>query len=131
MKAVNKLAVLISMGALLASFASAKTDEQSYIETCRKDPGTPVPLAVVTPSVGPEYNGSTVQLEFIVDTTGKPAAFSVKSTPDDILAAAVMAAVKQWRFAPAEVDGKPVATKVLLPVKIVDDLLPLGRLAVN
>jgi hypothetical protein len=28
--------------------------------------------------------------------------------------------VKQWRFLPAEVNGKPVATKVALPVKIVD-----------
>jgi hypothetical protein len=44
---------------------------------------------------------------------------------------AVTAAVKQWRFKPAIADGKPVATKVSLPVKIVDDRPPLGRLATN
>ena len=37
-----------------------------------------------------------------------------------LLADAAMAAVKQWRFQPAEIDGTPVATKVALPVRIVD-----------
>ena len=130
MKAVNKLAVLFSLAAL-APFASAKSDEQAYLETCLKAPGIPVPVTVVSPTVGPEYDGAVVQLEFVVDVTGKPAQFSVKSTPDNTLAAAVMDAVKQWRFKPAEADGKPVATKVLLPVKIVDEVVPLNRLAAN
>jgi len=130
MKAVSKLAVLISLSTL-ANFASAKTDEELYIESCRKEPGVPVPVAVVTPSVGPEYNGATVQLEFIVDQKGKPAEFVVKYTPDEELAAAVLSAVKQWRFMPAEVDGKPVATKVALPVRIVDEVVPMNRLAAN
>jgi protein TonB len=130
MKAVSKLAVLLSL-AVLAPFASAKTDENAYLESCTKAPGVPVPVAVVTPTVGPEYQGAIVQLEFVVDVNGKPAQFSVKSSPDDALAAAVTDAVKQWRFKPAQADGKPVATKVLLPVKIVDELAPLDRLAAN
>jgi TonB family protein len=120
MKAVKKLVVLLSLGAL-ASIASANPTEQAYIESCRKQPGVPVPITVVTPRVGSEYSGSQVQLEFVVDATGKPADLSVKSTPDDKLAAAVMDAVKQWRFKPAERDGVPVETKVLLPINIVDD----------
>lgn len=128
MKEVNKLAVLLSLAAL-APFASARIDEQAYLETCRQGPGIPVPVVVVSPNVGSEYAGATVQLEFIVDATGKPAGLSVKSTVDDALAAAVTTAVKQWRFKPVEVGGKPVATKVLLPVKIVDDLPSSGRLA--
>ncbi len=130
MKAVSKLALVLSLGAL-APFASAKSDEQAYLDTCRKDSGVPVPLAVVTPSVRPEYMGATVQLEFTVDTSGKPVAFSVKSAADETLAATVVDAVKQWRFKPAEADGKPVATKVLLPVKIVDETLSSERLAIN
>jgi protein TonB len=130
MKAVNKLAVLLSLGAL-ASFAYADADGQTYIETCRKEPGVPVPVAVVTPSVGPEYDGAIVQLEFVVEATGKPANFSVKSTTDNMLAAAVMDAVKQWRFKPAEADGKPVATKVLLPIRIVDAIRAQDRVAAN
>jgi TonB family protein len=120
MKAVSKLAVLLNLGVLSAAVVSATTPEQAYIETCRKDPGVPVPVAVVSPSVGPNYGGSVVHLEFVVDTAGKPADLAIKSSPDDRLAAAVMDAVKQWRFKPAERDGVPVETKVTLPVKIVD-----------
>ncbi len=120
MKAVSKLAVLISLVALASVAASAKTDEQAYLESCHKAPGIPVPVSVVSPTVGPEYNGATVQLEFVVDATGKPAEFSVKFATDDTLATAVVHAVKQWRFTPAVKDGLPVATKVTLPVKIVD-----------
>jgi TonB family protein len=130
MKAVSKLAVLISLGAL-ATFASAKTDEETYLEKCSKDPAMPVPLTVVAPSVRSEYDGATVQLEFTVDATGKTADFSVKSSTDNVLADAVLDAVKQWRFKPAEVDGKPVAKKVLLPLKIVDESLGGIRLAAN
>ena len=121
MKAVSKLVILLSVGALSAVVASATTPEQAYIESCRKDSGYPVPVAVVSPSVGPDYAGAVVRLEFIVDTTGKPVDLSVKSSPDDRLAAAVMDAVKLWRFKPAEYEGVPVETKVSLPVKIVDD----------
>ena len=81
----------------------------------------PVPLAVVRPSVGPEYVGTTVQLEFVVDVTGKPAGFIVKSTPDSMVATAVTDAVKQWRFTPAMNNGVAVATKVSLPIRFVDD----------
>ena len=82
-----------------------------------------MPVAVVSPSVGAEYAGTTVQLEFVVDVTGKPAEFNVKSATDVTLAAAVTDAVKQWRFTPAMNNGVAVATKVSLPIRIVDDSL--------
>ena len=129
MKAVNKLAVLFSLVALLTVSAFAKSEEQTYIESCRKDPGVPVPVSVVAPTVGPEYAGTTVQLEFVVDATGKPAEFNVKSAEtDSTLAAAVTDAVKHWRFTPAKTtDGVAVATKVSLPIHIVDDSLVASR----
>lgn len=130
MKTVNKLAVLFSLGALLP-FASAKTPESAYLETCQKGPGVPMPVAVVTPSVSSEYAGSTVELAFTVDATGNPTDLSVKSSPDATLAAAVVEAVKQWRFTPAHFNGAPVATKVVLPVKIVDEALAGPRYAMN
>ena len=120
MKAVNKLVVLLLAGAISAVVASASTPEQTYLKTCNKDPGVPVPVTVVSPTVGSEYHGASVQLEFLVDVDGKPSEFSIKFATDDVLATAVVKAVKQWRFLPAEVDGKPVARKVALPVKIVD-----------
>jgi len=129
MKAVSKLAVLISLGMLASVAASAKTDEQAYLKSCLQGPGVPVPVAVVSPSVGPEYAGATVQLEFTVDPMGKTVDFSVKSSPDHTLAVAVVDAVKQWRFKPAIRDGAPVATKVSLPVKIVDESVALNSYA--
>lgn len=122
MKAVNKLAVLFSLIALSAGFASAKSDEQIYLETCRKEAGVPVPVAVVSPSVAAEYAGLTVQLEFVVDATGKPADLTVISETDAPLAMAVTDAVKRWRFKPAQSNGVAVATKVTLPIRVVERL---------
>jgi protein TonB len=120
MKVVHKLVVLVSVGALSVSAASVSDTERAYLESCSKAPGVPVPVTVVSPAVGPEFHGKTVQLEFVVNADGKPSGFSIKSSPDDVLARSVVEAVKQWRFLPAEANGKPVATKVALPVKIVD-----------
>ena len=129
MKAVSKLAVLFSLGALTAVVAAAKTDEQAYLESCNKAPGVPVPISVVSPTVGPGYAGAVVQLEFTVDATGQPTELSVKSSPDNSLAVTVVDAVKQWKFKPALRDGSPVATKVSLPVKIVDEYVLMNSFA--
>ena len=132
-KAVSKLVVLLKLGALAGAAAYASDSEQAYLDSCRKEPGVPVPVIVVSPTVGPEFQGGSVQLEFTVDADGKPAAFSVTSATDDVLATAVVRAVKQWRFLPAEIDGKPVAMKVALPVKIIDDAVsgPRARYAAS
>ena len=44
---------------------------------------------------------------------------------------AVVDAVKQWRFTPAQANGAPVPAKVVLPVKIVDQALTGTRYAMN
>jgi len=119
MKAVNKLAVLISLGALLPLAVSAKTLEQAYLDAVSKAPGVPVPVAVVSPSdVGMKYVGAKVQLAFTVDAKGNPTDFSVVASPDAALAKVVMDAVAKWRFSPAQKNGSAVATKVILPVHI-------------
>jgi TonB family protein len=120
MKAVNKLAVLLSLGSLVPFAASAKTPEQAYIDANRPVSGVPVPIAVVSPHVSQDYVGATVEIEFIVDRNGQSSGFSVKSSPDSALAQEVVAAVKQWQFAPAQRDGATVATRVVLPVHIID-----------
>ena len=121
MKAVNKLAVLISLGALLPLAASAKTLEQAYLDASLKSPGVPVPVVVVSPSdVSSKYVGAKVELAFTVDAKGFPTDFSVKSSPDDVIAKVMMDAVSKWRFTPAQKNGTAVATKVVLPVKIAE-----------
>jgi len=54
----------------------------------------------------------TVELTIDIDAQGKVTAAEVASSPDPDLAAAAVAAVKQFRFAPAEVDGKPAPVRV-------------------
>ena len=119
MKAVNKLVVLLSLGALVPLAASAKSLEQAYLEASPKGPGVPVPVAVVSPSnVSADYAGTKVELAFTVDTKGMPVDFSVVASPDAAVARLIMDAVSKWRFTPAQKDGTPVATKVVLPVRI-------------
>ena len=121
MKAVNKLAVLISLGALLPFAVSAKTSEQAYLDASLKTPGVPVPVAVVSPSdVDAKYTGAKVELAFTVDAMGIPTDFSVISSPDAVIAKVMMDAVSKWRFTPAQRNGIAVATKVVLPVKIAE-----------
>lgn len=128
MKAV--IHVIILLGSMLVThIASAKSDEQAYLDSCRRDIGVPVPIAVVSPIVGPEHHGALVYLEFVVDELGKPVDLAIKSSPDDRLAATVLDAVKQWRFKPAERDGVPVETRVALPVKVVEKPIEYARVA--
>lgn len=128
MKAVNKLAVLISLGALLPLAASATTLEQAYLDAASKAPGVPVPVAVVSPSdISAKYAGAKVELSFTVDAQGTPTGFSVVASPDATLAKVVMDAVSKWRFTPAQKNGAAVATKVVLPVRITE----MDRFAAN
>ena len=120
MKAITKLAVLLSLGSLAPFAASAKTLEQAYLDSYRNAANGPVPTAVVTPLVSSEYAGTRVELEFVVGTNGKATAFTVKSSPDAAVADEIVAAVKQWQFTPAVRNGVPEATKVDLPVVIVN-----------
>jgi protein TonB len=121
MKAVKKLVVLLSLGALLPLAATAKSSERAYIEASAKRTDGPVAVSVVSPTnIGLEYAGSTVELAFTVDRSGNPTDLKVLSSRDGTIAKAVVDAVEQWRFEPAKKNGTAVTTKVILPVRIVD-----------
>ena len=116
-----KSKIVLSLGLLLAPLAlPAKSLETAYVESYQGRSDIPVPVSVVTPEVESRFAGQQVMLEFTVDTTGKPTQIA-STTPDADreLVSAVLAAVEQWQFAPALADGRPVARKVALPVKIV------------
>jgi len=119
MNNTNKLALILSLGTLVPLAASAKTLEQSYIDSCRKAADIPVPVAVVAPAVQGYDIGEAVQVYFVVDASGQPTGIAIKSASDRAFAQAVADAVSQWQFTPARRNGAPVATKVMLPVRIV------------
>ena len=54
----------------------------------------------------------TVELEIEIDATGRVSKAVVRQAPDPSLAAAAVAAALQFRFAPAEVDGKPAPVRM-------------------
>ena len=121
---MNKLVVkfALSLGLLGAPLALvAKSNEDTYIASYKgTDSLVPSPISVVTPEVSARYAGQTVDVEFIVDESGKPSDIVVRQSVDRDLATSLKDAVAQWKFAPARLNGKAFARKVVLPLKIVD-----------
>ena len=115
MNAVKKLAIVLSVGALVGT-ASAASSAKSYMASYPTAPGVPEIVKVVAPKVSAP-TGSEVILEFVVDKTGVPRAITVASSNDSKLAAAAVKAVAEWRFTPVLKDGVTVDTKVKLPVR--------------
>jgi|GEM_PF-3782087 TonB family protein len=61
-----------------------------------------------------------IVLKFVVDENGKAKNIEVESsTHDKIFEESAVKALKKWRFAPGEKNGKKVSTLVYLPVKYV------------
>jgi TonB family protein len=129
----TKSKIVISLGLLLAPFAlMAKSPETAYVESYHGRTDIPVPVSVIMPEVSSRFVGQQVVLEFVVDTAGKPTLIASDSpAANSELVASVLSAVEQWQFAPALADGKPVARKVVLPVKIVDAFDSSNRYAIN
>ncbi len=75
--------------------------------------------------LGDTYPGGTpeagvvpsVHVRFIVDTSGTGREFNIIASTDSALHAPALAALSILRFAPAEVDGRPVNVRVELPIR--------------
>lgn len=130
-KSVLKIA--LTLGVFAAPFAlSAKTVEQAYVESYKERTDIPVPIAVVKPAISHRYAGETVEVEFLVDATGKPVDIVVRNAAPSELAGPLKVAVAQWKFSPARtVSGEPVAMKVLVPFRIVDAFAAGSSLAMK
>ncbi|HEX5483035.1 MAG TPA: energy transducer TonB, partial [Terriglobia bacterium] len=50
----------------------------------------------------------TVLLDAVISTSGTPLSLKVLSSPDQELSDAALKAVKQWRYQPTLLNGKPV-----------------------
>jgi TonB family protein len=80
----------------------------------------PVPLEIVHPTRIPlRFADATVELILTIDETGRPSDVQgVRGMPVD-LKRSLLPAVEQWRFSPAERNGRPVAMRVRLPLQLV------------
>jgi protein TonB len=127
MKKVSKLAVIVSLATFLGAsglFAGSLSVEQAYVKSFEGRTDIPVPVAVVSPESVSGLTGQ-VDVEFVVSETGKITRITVKSSTDAALVDSVLEAVARWKFAPAKVNGVPVAKTVALPVRFIapDSLL--------
>jgi hypothetical protein len=87
--------------------------------------GTPTPPLVslkVVPTLSPELLRACAQQVIVVaaimDTSGKLEQVSVRRSPAAQLTAPIVDALTHWIFEPAQIDGRPVALKVLLGIRL-------------
>lgn len=129
MKAVKKLAIVLSLGVLAAS-VSAGTNAQAYVESYAGVTDAPVPLKVVSPDII-TVPGAEVLLEFVIDEAGMPQGISIAKSNDKALAKAAVKAVAKWRFEPLVKNGETVEMKVRLPIVAETPSLSGVRFAAN
>lgn len=114
--------VILALGLVLSAVPAAvalPSLDQSYLDTYRGQTGIPVPVSVVRPAVSLDYVGSEVELVFDVDERGRPNHITSRTSASSELVSKLTAAVSRWEFVPRRGEnGEPVATKVLLPVRI-------------
>lgn len=124
--------LILSLGLLAAPLAlSAKSPEDAYLESYSGRTDMPVPVKVVTPSIEAGFAGQTVNLEFVIDEAGLPRNISVQEKVSRSLAAELTSSVAQWKFVPLKRDGKAVSSRVILPMKIVDEVSSAAKFAAN
>jgi periplasmic protein TonB len=79
----------------------------------------PAPTNRVSPDVPSSFRRlgirGDVEVSAIVDRTGTVTSVSVIKTSNPELNEPTMAAMRRWRFRPAEKDGRPVAVRVVVP----------------
>src|ERR1019366_8259036 len=86
--------------------------------------GTPTPpyamlkeIPELTAQLASKCAHQLIVASAIMDVTGKLEQVSVKRTPDSQLIAPLIEALNNWTFEPAQIDGKPVALKILLGIR--------------
>jgi TonB family protein len=79
----------------------------------------PVQVTVVQPEVtaAQEADGGTVLISFVIGKDGIPTEIKIDQTPNQALGRACLAAVAKWRFTPGKIKGRPVRTRMQIPIK--------------
>lgn len=112
-----KKIVILTIGLFLA-VASAKALDTSVNASLTTLKSKPIAVKTVTPEVSHIYANTHVDLTFVVNEKGKAVDIKSLTKADPELVKALSEAVSEWVFTPAYVNGKPVPTKVHLPVNI-------------
>ena len=100
----------------LEGFDPAKSDVQLLAPSPKLPPGLAPKIPKVIHSTAPQYLNKRisqnihgkVQVCIRIDKTGSVVAEEVLATPDLLLEGAALNSLKEWKFTPYMVDGKPV-----------------------
>jgi hypothetical protein len=65
-----------------------------------------------------KYAHAVIVISALLGTAGHLEEISVKQTPDAQLIPAILTALNNWSFQPAEVDGKAIPIKILLGIPL-------------
>jgi TonB family protein len=104
-------AMAVAVAGALAVFAAASPAQPNLFQE-------PVPVTTVDPVVSPNvYQGGTVVVRVSVSETGGVNNVEVV-TPAPALTDSVVQAVRQWRFAPARFNDRPIAARVTVAVHV-------------
>lgn len=98
--------------------AKAMTTETEYVKSFDGRNNIPVPVKVATPRVGNEHAGETINVSFYVTVTGKVEKVKLDESLDTETKNSIVDAVSKWEFKPMIINGAPVKTAVVLPMKI-------------
>jgi TonB family protein len=119
---MNTTRLLIT--ALAASGLFAAAHASVIVSEVATDPAAfsaPAIAKIVSPEAVPhQYRNETVRLSLTIDEHGRPSDIALARGRDAQLARRLFPAVAQWKFKPATRHGTPVATRVVLPVRLVD-----------
>jgi protein TonB len=110
---MSKLAASIGIILLLAAAPLALAET--------KEP--PVPVRMVAPEYPDELHragvSGVVTIKCTIDEHGDVVQTEVLKYTDTNFQKPALDAVSKWKFKPATLDGKPVSTKAIIPVKFV------------
>ncbi len=81
----------------------------------------PVAIDKIPPKYPPDARKAGIMGEvvadLVIDETGAVRDVLIKESPSDDLSAAAIEALEQWRFAPATMDGDPVAVRYIVTIR--------------
>jgi hypothetical protein len=95
------------------------------VDPAQRIRGTPTPPIATLKQV-PDYSAEVaakcvhqlIVASAILNVTGQLEQVTVKQSPDPRVNDPLIEALKNWTFQPAEIDGKPVALKILLGIRL-------------
>ena len=73
----------------------------------------------LTPELAAACAGKMIVIAGILTADGKLEQLSVKKSPDPDVNSIVTEALGNWTFQPSQIDGKPVALKVMMGVRLI------------